>query len=405
MDPLHLAYAAIGALSVVLALFSSRLRELPVSEPLMALLLGVLLGPHLLGLLEFSTTERDSLLLEGARVLLAASVMAAALRFPATSLRGLIAPAALLLGVVMPLAAVLSGAAALLLGLPVALAALVGACLCPTDPVLAASVVTGKPAEEHLPGRLRRMLTVESGANDGLALPLVGLALAVVLPATAPGAEVGRLAWEVAAGAVIGVVAGAAAGRAMEAATDRRKLGKGASLVFTLLLAVAVLGLARIAGASGVLAVFASGLAYNRVVRTGERGPQDNIDEAINRYLSLPLFVLLGAVLPWREWIGFGPVALLFVVAVLLLRRPPLILALFRPLGLRPRDAAFLGWFGPMGISALFYLAHSIDKGVHDPRLFAAVSLAVTASVLVHGITSSPAVRVYARSSEASERG
>src|SRR5919107_4449888 len=110
--------------------------------------------------------------------------MAAALRYPARSLRPIVRAATLLLLVAMPLAAALTGAVAMLVGLPLALAVVVGACLCPTDPVLASSVVTGTPAERDLPGRLRRLLTTESGANDGLALPLVGLAVAMALPGT-----------------------------------------------------------------------------------------------------------------------------------------------------------------------------------------------------------------------------
>ena len=395
MNSLYMVYAAVGVLSVLLALFSSRIQTLPLSEPLLALLLGVALGPYALDLLTFSPETRESLLLEGTRILLAASVMTAALRFPTTSLRGLVPQFALLLCAVMPIAAIVTGTAALVLGLPVALAALVGACLCPTDPVLAASVVTGAPAQRDLPARLRKFITGESGANDGLALPLVGVAVAVVVPLTGPVESAGRLLWEVLGGVLLGAALGAAAGKSMEAAT-RWRGGGGPSLIFTLLLAVTVLGAARLIGAGGVLAVFVAGLAYNHTVRREERNPQQNIDEAVNRYLGLPVFVLLGAVLPWSEWIDFGPAALVFVLAVLLLRRPLALLVLMRPLGLRPRDAAFVGWFGPMGVSALFYAAHSTHEGVHDPRLFAAVSLAVTASVIAHGLTASAFRRVYA---------
>ncbi|MDQ3990280.1 MAG: cation:proton antiporter [Actinomycetota bacterium] len=398
MDRLHLTYAAIGTVGVLLALVSRNLRQLPLSEPLVALLLGVALGPQLLGLLEIDEKVRDPLLLEGTRLLLAGSVMAAALRFPATALRPLVRPLVLLLAVVMPLAAAVSGAAALLLGLPVALAVLVGACLSPTDPVLAASVVTGDPAERDLPARMRQLLTAESGANDGLALPLVGLAVAAVLPATGPGDAVGRLVWEVLGGTLVGLLAGATAGWALQAAVRRRSLGRGPELVYTLLLAVAVLGIARLAGTDGVLAVFVAGLAYNRAVGEGERAPQDSIDEAVNRYAVLPLFLVLGAVLPWQEWVAFGPAAVAFVAAVLLLRRLPLVLVLARPLGLRWRDATFTGWFGPMGVSAVFYLAHSLDEGVSDPRLFAAGTLAVAASVLAFGVSASPGRKAYARS-------
>lgn len=397
MNSLHLTYAIVGVLSMLLALFSNRIRDLPVSEPLLALLLGVALGPLVLDLVPLSAPAGESLMLEGTRLLLAASVMTAALRFPFSSIRPLLPQFVLLLCVVMPLAAAVTSASALLLGLPLALAFVVGVCLCPTDPVLASSVVTGGPAERSLPGRLRRLLTGESGANDGLALPLVGVAVAVALPFTGPADAVGRLVWEVLGGAALGVLLGAAAGRAMEAATRERELEQGPSLLFTLLLAVTVLGAARLIGVGGVLAVFCAGLAYNRTVREGERYPQQDIDEAVNRYLALPVFVLLGIMLPWREWIGFGPAAAAFVVAVLLLRRLPWIVLAHRPLGLRPRGSAFLGWFGPMGVSALFYAVHSAHEGVHDPRLFAAVTLAVTASVVAHGLTSSPLRRLYAR--------
>lgn len=397
MNRLHLTYAAFGTVAVLLALVSGRLRRLPLSEPLVALLVGIALGPQVLGLLDVEAPVRDLVLLEGTRLLLAASVMAAALRFPATALRPLVGPLVLLLGLVMPLAAVVTGAAALLLGLPVALAALVGACLCPTDPVLAASVVSGGPAERDLPARLRQLLTAESGANDGLALPLVGVALAAALPATGPGQVVAGLLWEVLGGTLVGLLTGVVAGWALQAATRRQTLDPGPELVFTLLLAIAVLGIARVVGADGVLAVFVAGLAYNRMVPGSERSPQDSIDEAVNRYAVLPLFLLLGAVLPWRDWAAFGPPALAFVAAVLLLRRLPVVFALAHPLRLGRRDATFVGWFGPMGVSALFYLAHSLEHGVTDPRLFAAGSLAVAASVLAFGLTGSPGRDLYAR--------
>src|SRR5512134_1542254 len=146
------------------------------------------------------------------------------------------------------------------------------------------------------------------------------------------------------------------------------------------------------------LAVFVAGLAYNRGVGKGERGPQESVDEAVNRYAVLPLFFVLGAVLPWREWVAFGPGAVAFLAAVLLLRRLPLVVALARPLALPRRDGIFAGWFGPMGVSAIFYLAHSLEKGVSDPRLFAAGSLAVAASVLAFGVSATPGRNAYSRS-------
>lgn len=150
-----------------------------------------------------------------------------------------------------------------------------------------AGVVAGEDAERDLPSRLRRTLSIESGANDGLALPLVAVALTGVGAGQAVAGVAGRLAWEVLAGVVIGAACGIGAGRAFHRAHAGDDLAEGPRLVFTLLLSVAVLGLARLARTDGVLAVFVAGLAYNRWIDQEVRGAQDAVDEAVNRYLVL----------------------------------------------------------------------------------------------------------------------
>ncbi|MCK0117286.1 cation:proton antiporter [Isoptericola sp. S6320L] len=398
---LPLLYATVGVASVVLALVSRRLRSLPVTEPLVGLLLGVALGQAGVlggsGALGWDEAQRDTLLLESSRLLLAASVMAAALRFPTHRLRALVRPVAWMLLVVMPVAAVISGGLALTLGLPLALAVVVGACLSPTDPVLAASVVTGDVAERSLPSRLRALLTAESGANDGLALPLVAIAVSLALTTRDTGHELLILTWEVLGAVVIGVVAGLVTAAGRRLATREHDLAGGPSLVLTLLLALAALGVARLAGTDGVLAVFVAGIAYGARTDESTREHQDMIDEAVNRYAVVPFFLLVGAALPWADWAALGPVVVLVTVGVLVVRRLPTVLLMAPVLGLTRRDAAFAGWFGPMGVSAVFYLAHARDQGVTDPRVFALGMLVVAASTVVHGTTAAPLVRLYAR--------
>lgn len=399
MESLHLAYALVGTLAVVLALASRKMRDLPVSEPLLALVVGAAIGPFALGLISVPDDVRDFALLEGSRLIVALSVMEAALRFPTSQLSKVARAVAVLILVVMPVSVAVSGAAALLLGFPLALAVLLGACLAPTDPVLAGSVVSGEPAKKTLPERLRHMLSVESGLNDGLALPFVALTIAVVVPGGTLGEHVGRVSYEVVVAVVIGGVLGALGGWGTRFATRHRDLEPAPDLVLTMLLAVATLGVARTAHTDGILAVFIAGMVYNLLVTGEEREPQEDTDEAVNRYLALPIFFLLGLVLPWEEWGELGPVAVLFVLAVLVLRRLPAVLTLARPLGLDLRQAAFLGWFGPMGASSVFYVAHSMDKGVTDPRFFAAATLMIAASVVAFGVTSSPGRKLYGRSS------
>ncbi|MBX7267686.1 cation:proton antiporter [Micromonospora sp. Llam7] len=401
MDPLHLSYALVGVLGVLLAFWSSAIRRVPVSEPLLALLVGVLAGP-VLGLVDLPRHEVSVVTLEASRVLLAISLMAVALRFPLSDYRSVIRPVGVLLTVAMAgMAVVSAGLAWLVLGLPVALAVLLGACVTPTDPVLASSVVSGGPAERQLPARLRQVISGESGANDGLAFVFVVLALSTATSGSF-GGHLATAVWAVVGAVVVGVAVGYAAGRAVVAADTREDVDESSLLIFTLVLGIAALGVARVARTDGILAVFVAGLAYNAVIGDRSRASEQRLDDALTRYLVLPLFFLLGVEVPWRDWRALGWPLAAFVVAVLVLRRLPVVLALKPVLGLSWRSVAFLGWFGPIGVSALFYLAHSQQAGVRDPRLWVAGSLVVVASTVVHGISATPGRRWYARRSSAS---
>ncbi|WP_324277972.1 cation:proton antiporter [Blastococcus brunescens] len=171
------------------------------------------------------------------------------------------------------------------------------------------------------------------------------------------------------------------------------------------MLALAVLGLSGLIHVDGILAVFACGLAFNVVSTGSERTDDAPIDEAVNRFLVLPLFVGLGAVLPWSAWAELGWRGPALVVGVLLLRRLPIVWLLRRPLHLGRPDALFLGWFGPIGVSAVFYLALEADHLRLDPVVLAAGSLVVAASTLAHGITSSPGRDLYRRATSSDATG
>lgn len=114
----------------------------------------------------------------------------------------------------------------------------------------------------------------------------------------------------------------------------------------------------------GILAVFVAGLIFSDVVSGQEKAEQENVQEAINRFFTLPIFILLGLVIPWQQWWALGWRGLILVVTVLLLRRLPAILLLYRqidPLKKIP-DALFTGWFGPVGVAAIYYAGLSLRQ-------------------------------------------
>ncbi|MCV7367824.1 sodium:proton exchanger [Mycolicibacterium duvalii] len=391
--------ATVGLLGVAVAALSAKMRRLPISEPLLGLIAGVLIGPAALDALQLPPiTEETTLVHEVSRVLLAVSVMAVALRYRADVLKHLWRPLALLLLVAMPGMALVTGALSwLLLAVPFASAALLGAALCPTDPVLASSVVTGEDAERDLPARNRQLLSLESGANDGLALPLVLAAVAIAGGMSAGAAALESL-WQVLGAVGFGAAAGFAGGKALRWGEKYGATDAAPALFFTVVLALGILGVSGILHVDGILSVFVGGLLFNVAGTGADRTAEVPIDEAINRFAVLPLFVLLGAALPWEAWTALGWGGIGLAVAVLLLRRLPLLLLLRRPLTLTTPDALYLGWFGPVGVSALFYLTMEADRLGIDETVLAAGTLVLVASTVAFGLTGVVGRALYAKS-------
>jgi sodium/hydrogen antiporter len=388
---LNTYFAILGGLALALGLASRPLRDAPVSEPLVALVAGVVCGPQVLGLLDVPGSVEAPVLAIAAEVSLAFAIMATTLRFTWDEVRARAPALLLLLTVVLLVMATSSGLlAALAFGLPASGAVLLGAVLAPTDPVLASNAVSGEHAARDLRLPVRLLLSIESAANDGLAHLLVVVGIAVVIGTSALGeAGLGLVALIV--GLATGIVLGWVAGRLVVWADRHREMEHSAFLVLTLSLTLLVLGTTEAIGGTGLVGVFAAGLVYNHVITEGERREEWEIQEAVNQYLVLPVFVLFGIALPWAGWSDLGWQGAVFAAGILALRRLPVVTVSGRWLGLSPQEAAFTGWFGPVGVAALFYLATALEEGAADDTAWAAGTLVVAASTVAHGVTAARA--------------
>src|SRR5215218_9366732 len=158
LNALYVSLAAVGGLLLLLGMLGGVLKErTPISEPLIALIAGVLIGPAALGLLDLADLGNQTLLLEEAALLtLGVALVGVALRLPVGYASGNWRLLVVLLGVVMPLMWIASGLLVyLVLGMPFWVGVLIGAIITPTDPVVASSIVAGGVAERNLPGALR----------------------------------------------------------------------------------------------------------------------------------------------------------------------------------------------------------------------------------------------------------
>ena len=177
MEQLDIALACIGLTVILVGLLSAAIKKSLVQEPMIAVFVGIAVGPFGLGWLDIGRWGEETAVLEqAARLTLAIGLMGVALRIDKKSVQNLWRPVTVLLTLAMLGMWLISAAlVAWCLAVPFWLALLIGAVVTPTDPVVASSIVSGPFAIQHLPLRVRDAISLESGANDGLAYIFVML--------------------------------------------------------------------------------------------------------------------------------------------------------------------------------------------------------------------------------------
>jgi sodium/hydrogen antiporter len=307
-----------------------------------------------------------------------------------------------LLGIAMPLT--MAGVALFAshaMGLTLGAALLLGAILCPTDPVLAGDLGVGPPGDEdeHEPNFA---LTAEAGGNDGLAAPLVLLGVYV---AEQGGTDwigewlVADVLYACAAGLVIGVANGWAAAWSVHWLRDRELLAPAFDGYHAVATALITYGLAELAGGYGFLAVFVSGLAFRRYERDHELNGRVHAGaEQVEKFMELAAILLLGSLLSSTGlgepgWAGWG----LAVVLLVVIRPLAVLLSLLGGTVETAPGRAFVAWFGVRGVGTLYYAATVVTggslAGAEETVVVWTAIACVIVSIVVHGVTGGPALR------------
>jgi NhaP-type Na+/H+ or K+/H+ antiporter len=304
-----------------------------------------------------------------------------------------------LLGVGLPLT-VLAGwglAAALFPELDLWLALLVGAALAPTDAALGVPVVTNKV----VPARIRRLITVESGLNDGIATPIVMLAIAGAASEMGDGGStgLGAAVLELAVGAAVGVVVGGGGGWLLRRERQKGWASEEFAGIAVLALALTAYLLAVGVDGNGFVAAFCGGLAFGAAA--GRRGPAELVFlEQASGLVSLLVWLAFGAIAVPLVLDGFEPSILLYaVLSLTLVRMVPVAIASIGS-GLDRASVLFVGWFGPRGLASLVFALLALEElGSGADEAVAVIAVTVFLSVLVHGASAGPlAARYGARS-------
>ena len=288
------------------------------------------------------------------------------------------------LAVAMPITLALLGVAAKLLfpDLTWAEAFLLGAVLSPTDPVVTSAVVTAT----RVPRMIRHTLNLESGLNDGLALPFVLFFLVLATESDGAAAEAGSLAAEAAVGAVMGIGLGVTAGRLL-AYLPGGGIRHAYEGVYALGLCFAAFGLAEVTFGNGLIAVFVAGIAL-AVARHEIPDAFSEFNESVSATFQVVTFVVFGALIVATGWEGNTLALAVFIAFALLVARPLAVWVSFVGIRVPTAHKTFIAWFGPKGVaSMLFALLVLNSTDVHRSLVFDVASFTVLASILAHGTT------------------
>jgi len=310
-----------------------------------------------------------------------------------------------LLAVVMPLTIALIALSGLwILGLPLASALLLGACLAPTDPVLASDVQIERPDGEDS-DEARFALTSEAGLNDALAFPFVYLALA----ASAAGlgwSTLGQWAWQdviwrLGVGALVGTAGGWILGQIIYRLPQDTRLSRTGDGFIAVGATLAIYALTEFAHGYGFLAVFIAGLILRRSADGDDFNSElhDFADET-ERLVMMVLLVLFGGMLTGGELLSnIGWTNVLVAALVLLVIRPVIgylaLIDIKRP----PLERFVIAFFGIRGLGSVYYLAFGLNHGSFESQnvLWETLGLIVLGSILLHGLTVTPVMRLLNR--------
>jgi sodium/hydrogen antiporter len=263
---------------------------------------------------------------------------------------------------------------------------LLGALLSPTDPVLSSSVVTNP----RVPRAVRHSLNLESGLNDGLALPAV-LAFAYALdPSKSDFVWWKFVLQDVTIGFAVGIAVGWVAALARPDEKSRYAIG----------VAFATYALAHALNGNGLIAVFVCAITLG-IRRADVRHAFESQAQDILEIVKLGIFVVFGSLLTLDGLFGDGTAAVAIVAFTLLLARPLAVLVSLVRTRTDLPTRLFMGWFGPKGVATMTFSLLVLGQGIaQGERIFNIAALAVFASILVHGLTDTPGANAIARHAE-----
>lgn len=271
--------------------------------------------------------------------------------------------------------------------------------LSPTDAALGQAVVKS----ESVPSRIRQSISVESGLNDGIALPPILICLAILgtQGGDSDGSWVGYVVKQITLGPIVGLAVGWLGGRLIQTMSDRGWMDETFQRLSALPLAILAYAFAEMVGGNGFISAFVAGLGLS--IGTTSKQVLHEIQEfgeTEGTQLILVVFLIFGLAMIPAAFPYWGMPELIYALASLtVLRMLPVAISLIGA-KLDWRSIAFIGWFGPRGIASVLYMLMALSAIGFEgyEQIMSVIVLTVTLSVFAHGISAVPLSRLYGKS-------
>lgn len=387
---------AIIALGILLfGLVSKRLQMNIITPPMAFTALGLLLAA--LGLLDFDVESIGiETLIEFTLVIV---LFTDATRIDLTIFRKEYGLSLRLLGIGLPLTIVAGAAVGLLLfDFGFWEIAVLAAVLAPTDAALGQAVVSDK----RVPVRIRQTLNVESGLNDGLALPVILLFLSFAgMESESASVWLRFIGLQLLLAPIVGAVVGYVGGQLVDRATKAQWMNATFTQLSALTLALLAFALAELVGGNGFIAAFVAGLTLGNTKRAVCHQLYE-FAETGGQLSTLLVFLIFGAgmVAPALATLSWQ-VIIYALLSLTIIRMLPVAISLVGA-KLQLDTILFLGWFGPRGIASIIYGLLVIEHHVHQGEaLFNIIAVTVLLSTFLHGLTAVPFAKLYGDAAEA----
>ncbi len=385
-------------LAFVYGLFSRLSERSPVSGPMVFVAVGLIASPLGFGWLEVKPNSKLVAILAEIALIIILFTDASLINLPRLIRERSLPLRLLLIGLPLTMLLGIALAFPIFPGTNFWIIALMALMLSPTDAALGVAVVKS----DAVPERIRQSINVESGLNDGLALPPILICIAALSEAEAGsgGAAywVGFALKQMIFGPIVGGLVGWLGGLLMDKASTRGWMSDTFQRIASIALAMIAYALAEEVHGNGFIAAFFGGLLLG--ARTHEvRERIQEFAEAEGQQKALYIFLLLGLVLIPAVLPLWDARALLYaILSLTVIRMLPVALSLLGT-KLDWQTVSFIGWFGPRGIASVLYLLIVIGKlGTKGfEYMISVVALTVLLSVFLHGISAIPLSNLYGR--------